>query len=45
MSFDLDKEAYSYIELPNDREVLRCIASSKDKLYLFEDEQIIEMTK
>ena len=36
MSYDIDNEAYSYVGSQN-MPMIRIIASSKEKLYLFED--------
>ena len=44
MSYDIDKKAYSYVGPQTEEIAIRSIASSKDKLYLFEDDKILEMT-
>ena len=44
MSYDIDNEAYSYVGSQN-MPMIRIIASSKEKLYLFEDRQIFAMNK
>ena len=45
MSYDIDNEAYSSVGFyKNSIAKYRCIASSKEKLYVFEKDQIFEMT-
>ena len=43
VSYDIRNEAYSYVG--EQSKGLCCVASSKDKVYLFEREQIFEMNK
>ena len=47
MSYNIINQAYSCVESPNDafRRKSRCIASSKEKLYVFEEFSIYEITK
>ena len=45
LSYDIHNEAYSYVGEQSFRKTFRCIASSKEKLYLFEDNKISVMSK
>ena len=45
MSYDIKNEAYSYVGLQNSRTASRSIVSSKEKLYLLEDDKVFEMNK
>ena len=43
MRYDIDNERYSFVASQNEESVVRTIAASKDKLYLFEGKKIFEM--
>ena len=45
LSYDIHNEAYSYVGKPSDERSYRTIASSKEKLYLFDRYKVYEMTK
>ena len=44
VSYDIGNEAYSYVGKQNNRFLGSCIASSKEKLYLQEEDMLFEMT-
>jgi len=45
MSYDIDKQTYSYVGAQINKKQYRSIAFSKEKLYLFESDKIWEMTQ
>ena len=45
ISYDIENEAYSYVGQQDNDKTRRLLFSSKEKLYLFEGNDIIEMNK